>query len=142
MLITILVPIDLDQQASWQKALPIALGFAREGAVLHLVTVVPDMAMTMVAQYIPEGYPEKLTTESQVGLENLKHDHVPDDVESHVHVRHGSIYRGILDLAEDLNADLIVMGSHKPELMDYLIGPNAAYVVRHADCSVMVGRGD
>ncbi|MCP5368439.1 MAG: universal stress protein [Hyphomicrobiales bacterium] len=140
---TILVPIDLDQKTSWQKALPIAVDFARkEGATLHMMTVIPDMAMTLVAQYIPEGYPEKLTAESQVGLETLAREHVPQGVAAKVHVRHGSIYRGILDLAEDLGADLIVMGSHKPELMDYLIGPNAAYVVRHADCSVMVVRGE
>ena len=35
---------------------------------------------------------------------------------------------------------LIVMGSHHPELKDYLLGPNAAKVMRHADCSVMVVR--
>ena len=46
----------------------------------------------------------------------------------------------ILDLAEKIGADLIVMASHRPELKDYLLGPNAARVVRHAECSVMVVR--
>jgi nucleotide-binding universal stress UspA family protein len=32
------------------------------------------------------------------------------------------------------------MGSHRPELSDYLLGPNAGKVVRHAKCSVMVVR--
>ena len=32
------------------------------------------------------------------------------------------------------------MASHRPELRDYLIGPNAARVMRHADASVLVVR--
>jgi nucleotide-binding universal stress UspA family protein len=40
-----------------------------------------------------------------------------------------------------VNADLIVMASHKPTVTDYLLGANAAHVVRHAGCSVMVVRG-
>jgi nucleotide-binding universal stress UspA family protein len=35
---------------------------------------------------------------------------------------------------------MIVMASHRPELKDYLLGPNAARVVRHAECSVLVVR--
>ena len=42
--------------------------------------------------------------------------------------------------SEAIKADLIVMGSHRPELRDYLLGPNAARVVRHAPCSVVVVR--
>jgi len=36
--------------------------------------------------------------------------------------------------------DLIIVGSHKPGLQDYLLGSTAARVVRHAMCSVLVGR--
>lgn len=44
-------------------------------------------------------------------------------------------------LVEDmLGADLIVMASQRPELKDYLLGPNAARVVRHAEQSVLVVR--
>jgi nucleotide-binding universal stress UspA family protein len=55
-------------------------------------------------------------------------------------VTEGKIYREILNAARTIGADLIVMGSHHPELRDYLLGPNADKVVRHADCSVMVVR--
>ena len=41
---------------------------------------------------------------------------------------------------EAAGAELIVMASHRPELRDYLIGPNAARVMRHADASVLVVR--
>ncbi|MFQ5760821.1 MAG: universal stress protein, partial [Acidiferrobacterales bacterium] len=43
-------------------------------------------------------------------------------------------------VAEKAGCDLIVMASQRPELKDYLLGPNAARVVRHANCSVLVAR--
>jgi nucleotide-binding universal stress UspA family protein len=57
---------------------------------------------------------------------------VPDHIEVHPHVLHGKIYDEILRAADKLGVDVIVMGSHRPELKDYLLGPNAARVMRHA----------
>ncbi len=50
------------------------------------------------------------------------------------------IYEEVLRAAERLGADLIVMAAHRPELSDYLIGPNSARVVRHARQSVLILR--
>jgi nucleotide-binding universal stress UspA family protein len=59
-------------------------------------------------------------------------------------VRHlvstGNAYDEILRAAKADGAALIVIGAHKPDFSDYLLGPNAARVVRHAKCSVMVVR--
>ena len=59
-------------------------------------------------------------------------------------VRHivatGNVYEEVLRVAETDSAYLIVIGSHRPALRDYLLGPNAARVVRHASCSVYVVR--
>ncbi len=48
--------------------------------------------------------------------------------------------RAITDHAEKVGADCIIIGSHKPGLMDFLLGSTAARVVRHAKCSVHVLR--
>lgn len=53
----------------------------------------------------------------------------------------GHVSRSLVDFADEIGADCIVMGSHKPGLVDYLIGSTAARVVRHARCSVHVYRG-
>jgi hypothetical protein len=45
-----------------------------------------------------------------------------------------------LGVAEEAGADLVVVGSHRPAMKDYLLGTNAARVVRHARCSVLVAR--
>ena len=51
-----------------------------------------------------------------------------------------AVYQVILETAAKIGADLIVMASHRPKPMDYLLGPNAAKVVRHAKTSVLVVR--
>jgi nucleotide-binding universal stress UspA family protein len=55
-------------------------------------------------------------------------------------VRAGHPGNQILDLAEETNADLIIVASHRPGLQDYFIGSTAGRVVRHANCSVLVTR--
>ena len=48
--------------------------------------------------------------------------------------------RSILDYAIQHKTDCIVIGSHKPGLIDYLLGSTAARIVRHAPCAVHVLR--
>ncbi len=109
------------------------------GAALHLVNVIPDFSHGMVRQYFPEDYEEKINEGAQDNMKAFIAEHLAgQDVTSHI--THGPIYQRIIETAEKIGADLIVMGSHRPELADYLIGPNAARVVRHIACSVMVVR--
>ena len=49
-------------------------------------------------------------------------------------------YDEVIATAKSLGAELIIVGSHKPDVSDYLLGSNAARIVRHADCSVLVVR--
>lgn len=46
----------------------------------------------------------------------------------------------ILDEAKRRGADVIVIGSHRPDLTDYLLGSTASRIVRHAPCTVVVER--
>ena len=55
-------------------------------------------------------------------------------------VRQGGIYHEILEEAQAINADLIVMSSHRPAMKTYFLGSNAGHVVRYAKCSVLVVR--
>lgn len=48
--------------------------------------------------------------------------------------------RTIIDTATEMKADCIVLGSHKPGLIDYFLGSTAARVVQHAPCAVHVAR--
>jgi len=54
--------------------------------------------------------------------------------------RQGGIYHEVLEQAQEINADLIVMSSHRPAMRTYFLGSNAGHVVRYAKCSVLVVR--
>ena len=45
-----------------------------------------------------------------------------------------------LKLADDIDADLIMIPSHSPTMSDYLLGSTAASVMRHAKCAVLAHR--
>ena len=137
----ILVPVDLSDKHSWRKALPTAISLCEtfEGK-LHLITVVPEFGLPMVGQFFPEGYEAKLRQHAAKQLRDFAAHQVPGEIECRRIVAEGKVYQEIMKAADAIKADLIVMGSHRPELSDYLLGPNAARVMRHAKCSVMVVR--
>ena len=109
-------------------------------ATLHLLTVVPDFGMTVVGQFFPEDHADKAIKQAETELKDFVAKHVPAGVKVRQIVAYGTIYKEILEVAQKIDADLIVIGSHRPELKDYLLGPNAARVVRHAARSVLVVR--
>lgn len=135
----ILVPVDLGHDSSWREALPTAVDQAQHaGGVLHIVTIVPEEPPQLA--WLPDDYSAKMIAYVKPKLAKLVETHIPADVKAEQHVRQGSIYREIVQLARELDIDLIVMASHRPELKDYLLGPNAARVVRNAECPVLVIR--
>lgn len=137
----ILLPIDLNDESSWSHALPAAINFARTfQAQLHVLTVVPDFGMSIVGQFFPKDFEQTARAEADKQMAAFFGDHVPADVAGQHLVAHGSVYKEIIDAAESLGVDLIIMGAHRPDLEDYLLGPNAARVVRHSRCSVLVVR--
>ena len=137
----ILLPIELGEPSSWEKALPVALDMARQyGAHLDVLTVIPDVGMPVVGSFFPADFEEKARAHARDALGRWLEENVPEDVEAEGHVSVGTIYHKIIRAAEKLNSDLIVMASHRPKMQDYLLGPNAARVVRHAPVHVFIVR--
>ena len=138
----ILLPIDLGEVESSRKAVSTAIELSRtEGARLHLLCVVPGYSMSIVSQYFPEGFEETSLAEAAKQLDDFIAKNIPAEITSPAIVANGTVYKEILRVAGEIGCDMIVIASHRPELKDYLLGPNAARVVRHADCSVLVVRG-
>ena len=137
----ILLAVDLNDESSWKKAIPAAVNLAEgSGGNIHVLTVVPDFGMSIVSQYFPEGYEKEVAEKVLADLKAFTAEHIPGGIPVRHIVGEGSPYEVILKMANEVNADLIVVASHRPELKDYLLGPNAARVVRHADISVLVVR--
>ena len=136
---SILVPVDLEEPSSWRKAVPAALAIGTcFGAKVGLVHVVSDELLAVEAEW--SGLALRRILDTARARLGLLADDLTAETEIEVHVATGRIYRGVLDVAEQVGADLIVMASHRPEMKDFLIGENAERVVRHARCSVLVVR--
>lgn len=141
MFASILLPVDLADPDHQRKAVDTSVALARlSGASLHVITVVPDFGLSVVAGFFPEDYEKQALAVAERELRDFVARHVPADVAVRHIVGHGTIYREILRWADEIGCDLIVMASHRPQLQDYLLGPNAAKVVRHAKQSVLVVR--
>lgn len=138
----ILLPVDLGEESSWRKALPAALACCDAfGAQLHVVTVMPELKMPLVASYFPEGFESTVRAQTDRELEAFVTRRVPRELgATHEVLSGGPIYERILDAARRKGADLIIMAASRPDLKDYLLGPNASRVVRHAAQSVLVVR--
>jgi nucleotide-binding universal stress UspA family protein len=137
----ILLAVDLDDELSCREPVLSAVELARTfGARLHVLTVVREIEAILQAKTAPLGY-DVIVADLENRLAALIRRVNGSDLNPNMLVVHGaSIYAEILRVAEEAGADLIVVGSHRPAMKDYLLGTNAARVVRHARCSVLVAR--
>jgi nucleotide-binding universal stress UspA family protein len=136
----IVLAVDLADPATAPKGLAEALELAKAwGGSLRLVNVQPVVPATFM-EYVPADFDAEQTKRAMEALDDViaKID-LPADRKSGA-ARAGGIYHELLQEATDFNADLIVVGSHRPVMSDYLLGSNAKTIVRHAQCSVLVVR--
>ncbi|MDX1401383.1 MAG: universal stress protein [Kiloniellales bacterium] len=137
----ILLPVDLEHPNSWEKALPVAIELAKSfGSTVHLVSIVPNLGMSMVSSYLPEGFEAKLLKEAGEKLAAFAAEHIPDGVSHENHVGHGVVRQEIVAAAKKLDCDLIVMAPHRPEMSDFFLSPSTEFVVSHTKRAVLVVR--
>lgn len=138
----VLLAIDLGEDASWEHALPDAVGLVDpDGGVLRIVTVVPDFGMTIVSSFFPDDFERKALATANEKLHEFVDAHVPEGLKVQHIVKHGAPAEEILEAAKEVSTDVIVIGSHRPGLDHALIGSVAQRVVSRASCSVLVVRG-
>ena len=145
-----LATIDLADEESWdnilKKTVEMATGVA--GNKVYLMTVIPGINPGIVALYAIRGethgsadYPlQEWKAKAEKKLKEIADKCIPPELYAGVVVEHGTVYKEVVEAAKDLDIDQIVMGAHRPSLGDFLLGPNAARVARHAGCSVTVVR--
>lgn len=148
----ILVPVDLAIPEGTRAVIRAAVQQWRtvDDARLILMTVVPEMVAGLDWRYAIRGETggsedwdvRKLLARSVELLNEIAADQIPDGVEFETLARHGSVYEEVLEAADDLKVDQIVVGAHRPGAADFLLGTNTARIVRHAKCSVTVVRND
>ena len=137
---SILVPIDLSDVELAKPAIASALMMAQDAdGTVRLINVLPTTPV-MLAEYVPPDFETQQRAAAEEAIAIVaKETRLPAERISAV-VRQGPVYREILDEAQAMPADLIVMSSHLPAMRTYFLGSNAAHVVRYAKCSVLVVR--
>ncbi|WP_422375670.1 universal stress protein [Roseibium sp.] len=142
MIKSVLCAVDVQQDHD-TKVLQMADKLARlDNAQLDVITVVPSAGINLVASYFEENFQGQMVEQTREKLISKVSGVLGEDRNKDIRhlVTTGSIYEEILEVAKKTGADLIVIGAHQPHLSEYLLGPNAARVVRHSKASVYVVR--
>lgn len=125
----------------------VALQFKPETTELMIMEVVEPLMFSappeMAAGWVPEMTERRkdLFKLAEASLAKTVAILAPSGFKAETKVVEDEIRSGILGLAEEWKADLIVLGSHgKHGIEKFLLGSVAESVARHARCSVMVVR--
>ena len=134
-----IVLVALDESAAASQVFETAVGLARlAGAQIHLLRVViMDPVFPPAAHATPDGLESQLLSAGLAALEKLMAA-APGVAFGPVRLVIGDPWRRILEAATEVDADLIVMGSHRYHGMDRVLGTVASKVVNHADRNVLV----
>jgi nucleotide-binding universal stress UspA family protein len=139
----ILLASDGSQEA--QLAATTAADLAeRTNSELHLITVGADYPLYELPEH-PAGFEDVLRENRREAKEMLeqqaKRIEESGGTVSETHLREGRAAEEIIELAEELGAGLIVMGSRGyGRLRRALLGSVSDAVVRHAHCPVTIVR--
>jgi len=137
----ILVPVDLAEPELARPAIETACSLARSAdGVVRIIHVLP-MTPVMLAEYVPPDFDAQQRKSAEESMKALTGTCTLGPVRISGIVRQGGIYHEVIEEAKAMNADLIVMTSHRPDMRSYFLGSNAGHVVRYANCSVLVLRG-
>jgi nucleotide-binding universal stress UspA family protein len=141
----ILCAADLSQAS--ERTLDVALSLATESdariSLLHVITSLPGEAGTRDPLAIPEIAPlrQVLTDQARKQLRNAVPALARSFCDVTERVETGAAWSGILRVARELNADLIVIGAHRQGAVGrMLFGSTTSQVVRRALCPVLVVR--
>jgi universal stress protein G len=68
--------------------------------------------------------------------ELIKNSLAESDVQ--IHIRSGNVRDEVTKLADELKADVVIIGSRNPNIQTHLLGSEAASIVRYAHVPVFV----
>lgn len=139
----ILVPIEFHQgsAASLERAVELASKLGAEITVLH-VWQMPVYGFPVVGTSIPVAELGKtIETSARQALEELVKEHEGQGVQLRTMLRVGTPWEQILEVAKELDADLIVMATHgRKGVPRALLGSVAEKVIRMSSVPVLTFR--
>jgi len=141
----ILSPVDFHENSL--AALEYAAQFARQNdATVYLLHVIPTDELHLHREvYRPEEaggadlrWAEKVSSEN---LHAIAQQHLSGGIRHEILTRVGDAAKSILEVAEEVGAELIVMATHgRTGIAHFFLGSVAEQVVREAPCPVLTIR--
>ncbi|ELU0961527.1 universal stress protein UspG [Shigella boydii] len=139
---TIIMPVDVFEMELSDKAVRHAEFLTQDDGVIHLLHVLPGSASLSLDRFAADvrRFEEHLQHEAEEHLQTMVSHFTIDPSRIKQHVRFGSVRDEVNELAEELGADVVVIGSRNPSISTHLLGSNASSVIRHANLPVLVVR--
>lgn len=140
----ILVAVDFSNHS--EAALKLALGLVENvDGELHLIHVFPE-AMALAPPYgppLPADFGMKLERAAVEHFQQWTDKFCPTELSVTTCVRLGAPSKRIIETADELDVDLIVMGTRGTTGLNHLLmGSVAARTIRSAHCPVLTTKGD
>lgn len=139
----ILVPVDVFEIGLADKALSHAQFLANsDSGQIHLLHVNPLFSPELTRGFISDArkMDDYLIKNSEEKLSELAKKSTLQESSIHIHVRSGNIRDEVIKLADELQADVVIIGSRNPNIQTHLLGSEAASIVRYAHVPVFVVR--
>ncbi len=131
---TVLVPVDV--YSDYERVVEKAIHIAGNSHKIHLLYVAyPQTNFEPYGLFLERDYSEEVREQAERHLKDIAAKH--DIPYSHVNVQIGSPADEIHHMAEKLNADLIVMGTHGQSGLKLLLGSTANAVLHGVKIDVL-----
>ena len=137
MIRTLLVALDSSSRAPavLSAALEIMERFKARAHLLRVISVPPDLA---AATSLPDPLPSFLEQKAKADLATIAARDARAASCPLLVRRAAQPWRGILEAADDVDADIIVVGSHGNQLIDRVLGTTAGSVANQAQRNILV----
>jgi universal stress protein A len=138
----ILCPTDFSDPSyeAFKTASELAVQFSAELCLVHVIGPIPTASAPGVA---PAGfsvgvYQQELEKSAQRDLQKVIDEKMPQGIVARAIVAHGDAANEIVRVADEEDADIIIIATHGRTGWRHLVfGSVAERVVRHANCPVL-----
>lgn len=135
----ILLAVDLKRPESWEGALPVVESLAGcFSSEVTLCAIATAAEAVETGDWWPNSYQERIA-EKHSKLDGIA-ARIADGIKVNVEVGTGTVDSGLIDVADRIGADLIVLTPHHYSMIDRLLPTHSGGLSRDAGCSVLVLR--
>ncbi|HIB4661940.1 TPA: universal stress protein, partial [Klebsiella quasipneumoniae subsp. similipneumoniae] len=109
---------------------------------IHLLNVIPTFSPALTRGFISDArkMEDYLVNNSKEKLAELINKLSLKESDVQIHIRSGNVRDEVTKLADELKADVVIIGSRNPNIQTHLLGSEAASIVRYAHVPVFVVR--